>query len=100
MHLLYNWGIAEGKLPEVPHFAMLMYGFFTAVLFHSAILEARSLRPSYYKFLMGISGNRISRFNVKPFEAYGLKSQDQINYVIKKLGIDMTSPFPLYALTV
>ncbi|XP_017008239.2 transmembrane protein 135 [Drosophila takahashii] len=100
LQLLYNWGIAEGKLHEVPHFAMLMYGFFTAVLFHSAILEARSLRPSYYKFLMGISGNRISRFNVKPFEAYGLKSQDQINYVIKKLGIDMTSPFPLYALTV
>ncbi|EDW96527.1 transmembrane protein 135 [Drosophila yakuba] len=100
LHLLYNWGIAEGKLPEVPHFAMLMYGFFTAVLFHSAILEARSLRPSYYKFLMGISGNRISRFNVKPFEAYGLKSQDQINYVIKKLGIDMTSPYPLFALSV
>ncbi|XP_017073410.2 transmembrane protein 135 [Drosophila eugracilis] len=100
LQLFYNWGIAEGKLPEVPHFSMLMYGFFTAVLFHSAILEARSLRPSYYKFLMGISGNRISRFNVKPFEAYGLKSQDQINYVIKKLGIDMTSPFPLVALTV
>uniref|UniRef100_A0A6P4FN10 Transmembrane protein 135-like n=1 Tax=Drosophila rhopaloa TaxID=1041015 RepID=A0A6P4FN10_DRORH len=100
LQLFYNWGIAEGKVPEVPHFAMLMYGFFTAVLFHSAILEARSLRPSYYKFLMNISGNRISRFNVKPFEAYGLKSQDQINYVIKKLGIDMTSPFPICALTV
>ncbi|XP_017058552.1 transmembrane protein 135 [Drosophila ficusphila] len=100
LHLLYNWGISEGKVPEVPNFAMLMYGFFTAVLFHSAILEARSLRPSYYKFLMGISGNRISRFNVKPFEAYGLKSQDQINFVIKKLGIDMTSPFPNFALTV
>jgi len=79
---------------------MVMFSFFTAVLFHSAILEARSLRPSYYKFLLGISGNRISRFDVKPFEAYGLKSQDQINYVIKKLKIDMTSPFPNYSLSV
>ncbi|XP_017031319.1 transmembrane protein 135 [Drosophila kikkawai] len=100
LQLLYNWGVAEGKVPEVPHFSMLMYGFFTAVLFHSAILEARSLRPSYYKFLQNISGNRISRFNVKSFEEYGLKSQDQINYVIKKLGIDMTSPYPICALTV
>ncbi|KAI8044557.1 transmembrane protein 135-like [Drosophila gunungcola] len=100
LQLFYNWGSAEGKLPEVPNFAMIMYAFFTAVLFHAAILEARALRPSYYKFLMKISGNRISRFNVKPFEAYGLKSQDQINYVIKKLRIDMTSPFPFYALTV
>nr|XP_016925502.2 transmembrane protein 135-like [Drosophila suzukii] len=100
LHLFYNWGIAEEKLIEVPHFAMVMFSFFTAVLFHSAILEARSLRPSYYKFLLGISGNRISRFDVKPFEAYGLKSQDQINYVIKKLKIDMTSPFPNYSLSV
>ncbi|KAH8248339.1 hypothetical protein KR032_001193 [Drosophila birchii] len=100
LQLLYNWGVAEGKLPEVPHFTMIMYSFFTAVLFHATILEARSLRPSYYKFLMNISGNRVSRFNVKAFEGYGLKSQDQINYVIKKLGIDMTSPYPICALTV
>ncbi|BFF89834.1 transmembrane protein 135-like [Drosophila madeirensis] len=100
LQLLYNWGIAEGKLPELPHFNMIMYGFFTGVLFHAAILEARSLRPSYYNFLMNISGNRISRFNVVPFEAYALKSQDQINHVIKKLIIDMTSPFPTYPLTV
>jgi len=37
---------------------------------------------------------------VNPFEAYGLKSQDQINYVIKKLKIDMTSPFPNFSLSV
>ncbi|KAH8418471.1 hypothetical protein KR009_004710 [Drosophila setifemur] len=99
LQLLYNWGIAEGKLPEVPHFNMIMYSFFTALLFHATILEAQSLRPSYYKFLMNISGNRIVRFNVKFFEAFGLKSQDQINNVIKKLGIDVTSPLPLFALT-
>ncbi|KAH8306239.1 hypothetical protein KR018_004952 [Drosophila ironensis] len=98
LQLLYNWGIEEGKLPEVPHFNMIMYGFFTAVLFHACILEARALRPNYYKFLISISGNRVTRFNVKPFESYGLRSQDQINYMVKKLGIDMSSPWPLFPL--
>ncbi|EDV41941.1 uncharacterized protein Dana_GF17245 [Drosophila ananassae] len=98
LQLLYNWGVSEGKLPVVPHFTMIMYSFFTAILFHACILEATALRPSYYKFLMSISGTRVSRFNVKPFEVYGLKSQDQINSMIKKLGIDMSSPLPLFAL--
>ncbi|XP_016991119.1 transmembrane protein 135 [Drosophila rhopaloa] len=100
LQLLYNWGVSEGKVPEVPNFSMMMYGFFTAVLCHSTVLEAQSMRPSYFKFIQNISGGRLSRFNLKPFEAFGVKSQDQANYVIKKLGITMTSPNPLFALTV
>ncbi|KAH8418472.1 hypothetical protein KR009_004711 [Drosophila setifemur] len=99
LQLLYNWGIAEGKLPRVPHFTMILYGLFTAVLCHSAILEAKSIRPSYFKFIQNVSGTRLSRFNIKPFEAYGLKSHDQANYVITRLGIALTSPYPLFPLT-
>ncbi|XP_041675084.1 transmembrane protein 135 [Drosophila eugracilis] len=100
LQLLYNWGVSEGKVPELPSFSMIMYGFFTAVLCHSTVIEARSMRPSYFKFIENISGGRLSRFNLKPFEAFGVKSQDQADYVIKKLGIVMTSPNPLFALAV
>jgi len=77
-----------------------MYGFFTSVLCHSTVLEAQSMRPSYYKFIETISGGRLSRFNMKPFEAFGVQSQDQANQVIKKLGIVATSAYPLFPLTV
>jgi len=77
-----------------------MYGFFTSVLCHSTVLEAQSMRPSYYKFIETISGGRLSRFNMKSFEAFGVKSQDQANQVIKKLGIVATSAYPLFPLTV
>ncbi|XP_043655189.1 transmembrane protein 135 [Drosophila teissieri] len=100
LQLLYNWGVAEGKVPEVPQFSMAMYGFFTAVLCHSTVLEAQSMRPSYFKFIENISGGRLSRFNLKPFEAFGVRSQDQADYVIKKLGIVMSSANPLFPLTV
>lgn len=58
LNLLYNWGIGEGVLPEVPHFNMLLYACFTGLLFHTGILEAKTIRGSYYKFLVDISGAR------------------------------------------
>ncbi|KAH8362235.1 hypothetical protein KR200_001386 [Drosophila serrata] len=100
LQLLYNWGVAEGRVPEVPHFAMIMYGIFTPVLCHATILEAQSMRPSYFKFIETISGGRLSRFNLKSFEAFGVGSQDQANQIIKKLGIVWNSPYPRFALTV
>lgn len=51
-------GQERGILPHVPHFMLFLYSFFTAVLFHAGILEPKSLRPSYYKFLQAISGDR------------------------------------------
>ncbi|XP_017008131.2 transmembrane protein 135 [Drosophila takahashii] len=100
LQLLYNWGVSQEKVPEVPNFSLIMYGFFTAVLCHSTVLEARSMRPSYFKFIQNISGGRLSRFNLKSFEAFGVQSQDQANQVIKKLGIVMSSPNPLFPLIV
>jgi len=58
LQLLYNWGHEEGVLPKVPHFNMILYSACTALLFHCAILEPSSMRSSYYKFLMDISGTR------------------------------------------
>ncbi|KAH8306166.1 hypothetical protein KR018_003101 [Drosophila ironensis] len=98
LQLLYRWGIAEGKLPEVPNFVMFMFAFFTAVLLHSSILEAKSIRSSYYKFIQASSGGRLSRFNVANVDHFGLNSYEQAKYVIEKLGIKNTSPLPSFPL--
>ncbi|XP_017058554.1 transmembrane protein 135 [Drosophila ficusphila] len=100
LQLLYNWGVSAEKVPEMPGLSLILYGFFTAVLCHATVLEPRSMRPSYYKFIQNISGGRLSRYNMKSFEAFGVNSQDQANHVIKKLGIVMKSPNPLFALAV
>ncbi|XP_030376261.1 transmembrane protein 135-like [Scaptodrosophila lebanonensis] len=94
LHLLYNWGIEGGVLPEVPHFITYLYAFFTAILFHSSILEPRSLRDSYYRFLMNMSGNRICRFGVRSLEDLGLESHEQMLDVVQKLKINTASPNP------
>jgi len=58
LQVAYNAASAKGYLPELPWATILLYCFSTAVLFHAAVLEPRSLRPSYWRFLLGISGGR------------------------------------------
>ncbi|EDV91316.1 transmembrane protein 135 [Drosophila grimshawi] len=100
MHMLYVWGIKEDVVPEIPHFNMILYSACTAVLFHCAILEAKTIRSSYYRFLFDMSGKRVSLFHVENFEGFGMKSKEQVNEVVKKLKIDLSSPLPITPLTV
>ncbi|KAH8310445.1 hypothetical protein KR044_001373 [Drosophila immigrans] len=100
LQLLYNWGHQEGILPEVRYFVMILYSACTALLFHCAILEPGSLRSSYFKFLMDISGNRLCRFDVSKFDAFGLGTQSQMNEVVKRLKIDTSRVLPKFPLVV
>ncbi|XP_062123440.1 LOW QUALITY PROTEIN: transmembrane protein 135-like [Drosophila sulfurigaster albostrigata] len=100
LQLLYNWGRGEGVLPKIPYFVIMLYSACTALIFHSAIVEPKSLRSSYYKFGSDISGERICRFNVSPFDAYGFGTQSQADSVIKKLGIDLSHKLPKIPLVV
>ncbi|XP_034486165.1 transmembrane protein 135-like [Drosophila innubila] len=100
LQLLYNWGHEEGVLPNIPYFNMILYSACTALLFHCAILEPSSMRSSYYKFLMDISGTRLCRFDISPFDAYGLGGQGQRSDVIKRLKIDMSQALPKIPLVV
>ncbi|XP_060649713.1 transmembrane protein 135-like [Drosophila nasuta] len=100
LQLLYNWGREEGVLPTVPYFIMIFYSACTALLFHCAILEPQALRSSYYKFLMDISGNRVCRFHVSQFDAFGHGTQNQVNEVVKRLKIDLSRVLPKFPLAV
>jgi len=97
IQLTYNLGIAKGILPTVPGFLYVFYSTCTAILFHSAIIEPKTLRPSYYKFLEDISGGRFSRFHVEPFDIFGYDSLRQSKEVQEKLKIVVKSALPPFA---
>lgn len=56
--LLWNNAVENEKVPEIKWFAILLYCFSTALLFHTAILEPQNLRASYWRFLYNMSGGR------------------------------------------
>ncbi|XP_017058550.1 transmembrane protein 135 [Drosophila ficusphila] len=97
LQILCIKGQERGILPHIPNFMLFLYSFFTAVLFHAGILEPKSLRPSYYKFLQAISGDRLSRFNLGAFDVFGLNSQQQAWDTIKALKIVEKAPLPAFS---
>ncbi|KAL1123619.1 hypothetical protein AAG570_002695 [Ranatra chinensis] len=62
--VLYNKGVDAGRLKRVPWASVFFHAFSTAVLFHCAIVEPHNLRPSYWKFLIAVSGGRLVCFVV------------------------------------
>lgn len=83
LHILWN-DLADKKLvPEVKWFAVILYSFCTAVLFHAAIVEPQNLRPSYWKFLHNISGGRISAMSRIPINEFGLETSKHLADVLK-----------------
>ncbi|KAI8046035.1 transmembrane protein 135 isoform X2 [Drosophila gunungcola] len=97
LQILCTMGQERGILPRVPHFMLFLYSFFTAVLFHAGILEPKNLRPSYFKFLQAISGDRLTKFNLSAFDVFGLSSQQQAWDTMKKLNIVEKSALPAFA---
>ncbi|KOC60924.1 Transmembrane protein 135 [Habropoda laboriosa] len=84
LQLLWN-DLAEKKIvPEVKGFAIFLYCFSTAVLFHVAILEPQFLRSSYWKFLYAISGGRVAVMSRIPLDAFGLESTKHLADVLRK----------------
>ncbi|XP_030376032.1 transmembrane protein 135 [Scaptodrosophila lebanonensis] len=97
LQILYNIGQSKGVLPHVPNFMLFLYSFFTAVLFHAGILEPKNLRPSYFKFLQAISGERLSKFNLSAFDTFGLNTQQQAWDTIKALNIVNKVELPVFS---
>ncbi|XP_034191318.2 transmembrane protein 135 isoform X1 [Osmia lignaria lignaria] len=84
LQLLWN-DLSEKKIvPEVKWFAIFLYCFSTAVLFHVAILEPQHLRSSYWKFLYNISGGRIAVMSRIPLDQFGLESSRHLAEVLRK----------------
>ncbi|KAK9885940.1 hypothetical protein WA026_013817 [Henosepilachna vigintioctopunctata] len=82
LQISYNIGIDKGLLPKVPGFTEFLYCFSTGILFHVAIIEPTNLRPSYWKFLHGISGGRIACMSRPPLDVWGLETSKSLAQVL------------------
>uniref|UniRef100_T1P8C9 MoeZ/MoeB domain protein n=1 Tax=Musca domestica TaxID=7370 RepID=T1P8C9_MUSDO len=98
LQIVYNLGVEKKKVPKIPGFTIMLYAFCTAVLFHAGILEPKTLRPSYYKFLQDISGGRFNHFNMKPLDVFGLDTARQTEEVLISLKLTDRSKLPMFAL--
>ncbi len=58
MQILCRHGAQTGLLPTVPFAAELLYAASTATLLHFGMYEPSSLTPSYYQFMLDVSGRR------------------------------------------
>lgn len=95
LQLTYNMLSDEGYLPKVPLATVLLYSFFTAVLFHCATFEPQNLRTSYFKFLHGLSGGRIAVMDRRSFDVWGMDSHA---HVMKAIEITKTANDIKYSL--
>ncbi|KAF2898931.1 hypothetical protein ILUMI_07245 [Ignelater luminosus] len=91
--ITYNLGIDRGILPKVPGFTIFLYCFSTATLFHAALLEPTTLRPSYWKFLHSISGGRVACMNRNPLDVWGLETSQGLIKVLKQTNTEPVVQF-------
>ncbi|XP_063697414.1 transmembrane protein 135-like [Culicoides brevitarsis] len=84
LQLTFQIGKSKGYWKSIPLFTEFLYCFFTALLFHSALVEPRTLRLSYWRFLMGLSGGRVAVMNRKPIDGFGYDTSTQLNEILVK----------------
>lgn len=56
--ILCRQGVSARKLPQIPFANEVLYACGTSILFHLAVVRPHHLKPSYFKFMNRITGNR------------------------------------------
>lgn len=84
LQISYNLLERNGYAPNIPGFMLFLYCASTATLFHAATMEPLNLRPSYWKFLHGLSGGRIGVMDRSSFNVYGLETTKQIQTALTR----------------
>lgn len=84
LQITFQLGQSKGYWKSVPGFTEFLYCFFTAMLFHSALVEPRTLRLSYWRFLMGLSGGRVAVMDRKPIDEFGYETSLQLKEILEK----------------
>ncbi|XP_055949391.1 transmembrane protein 135-like [Argiope bruennichi] len=70
----YLEGMEKGTLPHIKCFTPLLYSFSTAILLHTAVMEAHNLKPSYLRFLRSLTQKRIVEVNHLILDFFGTQS--------------------------
>ena len=54
-------GVSKEVLPNIPLAKEIIYATATSILFHLAVVSPHKLKPSYFKFMNKITGNRYNK---------------------------------------
>lgn len=82
LEILYFKGIERGTLPYSYYGDFWIYTLSMALLFHVVVLEPHNMRPSYYKFLSGLSHNKFPEMFRLYLDAFGTKASKMMpNFV-------------------
>lgn len=84
LQITFQIGEVKGYWKSIPRFYEFLYCFWTAMLFHAALVEPDNLRLSYWRFLMGLSGGRVASMDRQPIDKFGLDTSRQLSDILKR----------------
>lgn len=84
LELFYMNGIDKGAFPYVKHFDTMLYTICTGLMFHAAIIQPIYLKPTYWNFLLKLTGKRFSDIDRSYWDAFGYDSSLKPVIVKKK----------------
>lgn len=71
--LFYMNGIQKGNFPYIKHFDTMLYTVCTGLMFHAAILQPSYLKPTYWNFLLKLTGKRFHEIDRSHWNVFGYK---------------------------
>uniref|UniRef100_A0A1I7VWB4 TMEM135_C_rich domain-containing protein n=1 Tax=Loa loa TaxID=7209 RepID=A0A1I7VWB4_LOALO len=69
----------------IPYGDIILYALSTGYVAWNAVIEPQALREGYWKFLAGLTGNKIEQLNRRLFDSFGYNSSKKFPHFIPKL---------------
>ncbi|CAG9529896.1 unnamed protein product [Cercopithifilaria johnstoni] len=91
------WKFIEGlffsycKNLVIPYGDVFLYALSTGYVAWNAVIEPQTLRDGYWKFLVGLTGNKIELLNRRLFDIFGYNSSKKFPHFVPKLDPRFTS---------
>ncbi|KAM3727086.1 Transmembrane protein [Dirofilaria immitis] len=91
------WKFVEGfffsyyKNLVIPYGDIILYALSTGYVAWNAVIEPQTLREGYWKFLVGLTGNKIQLLNRRLFDSFGYNSSKKFPNFMPKLDSRFTS---------
>ncbi|XP_029642891.1 transmembrane protein 135-like [Octopus sinensis] len=76
LQVLYFKGVEKKAVPHIHWADIFLYTLSTAFIFHVAIFEPHNLRPSYWKFLLRVTNNKLGEINRQILNAFQTKASE------------------------
>ncbi|CAJ0609205.1 unnamed protein product [Cylicocyclus nassatus] len=75
IEIIYYNLVKEGKIKPLPYGDLLLYTVSTGYVLWQIIIEPQAIRKGYLKFLLNLTGNRMSLLNRHLYEHFGYQSK-------------------------